>query len=164
MKLYEIADQYRCILNEAINEETGEINEQALAKLDEIKSDITEKGIAVASYIRNMQADMEAIQNARKEMAEREDKLKREVEWLTNYLQTNMERCGISEIKCAYFNIKLKKCPLSTDILDEQTIPDDYKKTKTVVTIDKIKIKEELLAGVVIPGVQLKQNNRIEIR
>ena len=75
-----------------------------------------------------------------------------------------MERCAISEIKSPYFVIKLKKCPISTEILDENSIPNDYKKVKEVVTIDKLKLKDEMLAGVVIPGAQLRQNNRLEIR
>lgn len=164
MKLYQIADQYESILNEAINPETGEINETALMKLDDIKDDVKEKGIAVASFIKNMEAERNAIEAARKIMAEREARLDREMSWLDGYLKGNMERCGISEISSPYFVVKLKKCPVSVNVMDEDAIPDEYKKVKTTTSIDKAMVKEGILAGIVIPGAELKQNVRLEIR
>lgn len=164
MKLYEIANEYQHILEQSVNEETGEVNENALIKLDEIEVQLHEKGIAVASYIKNIEAERKAIEEAKKSMAAREAKLDKEIDFLTNYLQSNMEKCGITEIKSPYFVVKLKKCPYSTDILNETLIPDEYRKVKAVVTIDKVRIKEEMLAGVVIPGAALRQNNRVEIR
>ncbi|HLX52374.1 MAG TPA: siphovirus Gp157 family protein, partial [Aquella sp.] len=74
------------------------------------------------------------------------------------------ERCGIQEISSPNFVVKLKKCPVSVDVFNEQELPNEYKKSKEVISIDKMKIKEEIQAGVVIPGAQLKQNTRLEIR
>jgi hypothetical protein len=164
MNLYNIANEYQNIFEQTFDTETGEINENALACLAEVKSTIQEKGIAVASYIKNIDAERKAIEEAKKAMAEREKRLDNRVNYLTQYLQSNMERCGINEIKSPYFVVKLKKCPFSTEIWDENLIPNDYKKTKEVMSIDRIKIKEEILAGVVVPGASLKQNNRLDIR
>ncbi len=164
MNLYEIANDYQSILANTFDQETGEINEHELIKLDEITTKVEDKAIAVAAYIKNLDAEREAIEKAKRNMAEREARLDKRADYLTQYLQTNMERCGITEIKCPEFVIKLKKCPWSTDIIDEESIPDEYKRVKQVVTVDKIKIKDELLSGVIIPGVQLIQNNRLEIK
>ena len=164
MNLYKIANEYQEILSNTFDDETGEVNENAMALLEIAKDSLEEKGIAVASYIKNIDAERKAIEEAKKEMAFRESRLDKRVDYLTQYLQSNMERCAISEIKSPYFVIKLKKCPISTEILDENSIPNDYKKVKEVVTIDKLKLKDEMLAGVVIPGAQLRQNNRLEIR
>jgi outer membrane murein-binding lipoprotein Lpp len=162
--LYEISNEYQSLLEKTYDPETGEIFPQVLDKLDEISAKIEDKAIAVASYIKNLDAEREAIEKAKKNMAEREARLDKRADYLTQYLQSNMERCGITEIKSPMFVIKLKKCPFSTDIIDENIIPDDYKKTKEVVTIDRLKLKEELQAGVIVPGAALKQNNRLEIR
>lgn len=164
MNLYNISAEYQSILSDTFDHETGEVNEQAVMKLNLITTKIEDKAIAVAGYIKNLDAERKAIEEAKKNMAERESKLERRAEWLTNYLQSNMERCDINEIKCPQFVIKLKKCPLSTDILDEHVIPDEYKRTKQVITIDKVKVKDGLLSGISIPGAQLKQNNRLEIK
>ena len=137
---------------------------QVLDRLDEMSARMEDKAIAVASYIKNLDAEREAIEKAKKAMAERESRLDKRADYLTQYLQSNMERCGITEIKSPFFVLKLKKCPVSTDIIDENAIPNDYKRVKEVVTIDKLKLKEELQAGVIVPGAALKQNNRLEIR
>src|SRR5258708_17591968 len=160
MNLYSITNEYQTLLDQTFDHETGEINEIALAKLDEVKRDIKEKGIAIASFIKNIDAERKAIEDAKKAMAERESRLDRRINYLTSYLQSNMERCSISEISSPYFAIKLKKCPVSVDILDENSIPDIYKKTKSVISIDKIKLKTDILAGVSIQGAIIKQNNR----
>lgn len=164
MNLYSIANQYQEILYKTFDEETGEVNENAIALLEIVKDNINDKGIAIASYIKNLDAEREAIEKAKKAMAEREARLNNRVTYLTSYLQSNMERCSISEISCPYFVVKLKKCPISVDVSNENEIPDNYKKVKSVVSVDKVKIKEEILAGVIVPGATLKQNMRLEIR
>lgn len=164
MNLYKIANDYEEILSKTFDEDTGEINENAVALLEIKKDEVQEKAINVAAYIKNIDAERKAIEEAKKEMAAREFLLEKRVDYLTEYLQSNMERCGITEIKSPCFVIKLKKCPISTDIYDENMVPDDYKKIKEVVSIDKMKLKEKMLAGIVIPGASLKQNNRLEIR
>jgi len=164
MNLYTIANQYQEILDKTFDPETGEVNENAIALLEIVKDNMQEKGVAIASFIKNIEAERDAIEQAKKAMAEREARLDRRVNYLTQYLQTNMERCGINEIKCAYFAIKLKKCPVSVDIFDENSLPEEHKKVKSVISVDKMKIKEEILSGVVVPGATVKQNMRLEIR
>src|SRR5579864_8962955 len=164
VNLYKIANQYQEILSHTFDEETGEILPQMLDKMTEISSSLEEKALAVASYIKNVNAECEAIEKAQEEMMKRGLMMQKKVNYLRDYLKSNMERCGINEIKSPYFVIKLKKCPISTEIFDENNIPNDYKKVKEVVTIDRTKLKEEMLAGVVVPGAQLKQNNRLEIK
>lgn len=164
MNLYKIANEYQEILSKTFDEETGEINENAVALLEIVKDSMNEKGIAVASYIKNIQAEKKAIAEAKEEMALRESRLNKRIDYLTQYLQSNMERCGINEIKSPWFVIKLKKCPLSVNVINENLITNNYKNTKEITTIDKLKIKVDLLAGAIIPGVELHQNNRLEIR
>lgn len=167
LKLYEITEKYQQVFNmvDEYYDENGEINPKILMKLDDIAELAENKAIAVASFIKNADAERAAIEMAKKAMADRESRLNQKVNYLMDYLKTNMEACGIHEItRSPYFTIKLKKCPLSVDIIDEKVIPPQYTKVKQTVTPDKIKMKEELLAGVLIPGVSLKQNTRVEIK
>lgn len=164
MNLFEISNDYQFLLSNSFDPETGEVNEEMLSELDTTLVKVEDKSIAVASYIKNLDAEKKAIEEVKKSMGERERKLELRVEWLTNYLKSNMERCGINEIKSPYFDIKIKKCPVSVDIFDENNVPEDYKKHKQVISIDKTKIREELQMGVVIPGATLKQNTRLAIK
>lgn len=160
--LYEIANEYQQIFDSMDNEEL--ISENILIKLDEVHEAMENKAIALASYIKNIEAEKKAINDAKKAMNEREERLNSKILSLQTYLQSNMERCGITDItKSPYFTIKLKKCRASVDDFDKEKIPDEYKRIKEIITIDKIKIYAELKNGVVIPGVRLVQNKRLEI-
>lgn len=163
MKLYEIAKEYEQTLNELYDEE-GNVNQEALVKLDNTEVAMEKKAIAVACFIKNMEAEKTAIEEAKKAMAEREKRCKKRIDELEGYLLHNMERCGIDKVSCAYFEIKLKKCPPSVDVFNEEAVPSEYMRTKTELLPDKIKMKEEMMVGVIIPGVSLKTNLRLEIR
>lgn len=166
MKLYEIANEYKQIFDEIeLESETGELNEEAVLKLSDLQTKMDDKVVAVACFIKNIDAERNAIAEAKKAMAIREARLNRKIEFLEDYLRFNMERCKITEISSSpYFTIKLKKNPYSVDIEDESIIPKDYWKEKVTVSLDKMKIKEEMQQGVIIPGVRLVQNSRVEIK
>lgn len=164
MKLYEIANEYRTALDSLVNEETGELDEQAIACLNGITTSLEEKGVAVASYIRNIEADRKALEDERKRLAARQEALEARIDWMKGYLQQNMEACGIKEISCPYFSVKLKKCPPSVHLTDEESVPDVYRKRKETVTIDRVKIKQDIQAGVIVTGAELRQGNTIQIK
>lgn len=164
MKLYEIANAYENIISSAINPETGEINETMLAKLDDISADANQKGIAVASYIKNMEAERDAIDSAQKKMVARKKRLDSDIEWLENYLHFNMTKLGISKISCPYFNISMRNNPVSVDIEDEASLPEKYINIVTERKINKTMIRDDLKAGIAIPGASLKETTRVDIR
>jgi hypothetical protein len=163
MNLYQINSEYEQILNQLYDDD-GMINENAMVQLEQNELVMEKKAIAIACYIKNMDAEREAIEQAKKAMAEREKRFKKRIEYLEDYLLSGMEKRGINHISCAYFDIKLKKCPPSVDIIDEDLLPEEYKRVKIETLPDKIKIKEEMQMGVVIPGASLKTGMRLDIR
>lgn len=164
MKLFEITQEYQSILSSSFNSETGELDDQALSKINDLQDDMKSKSIALASFIKNLDAEQNAIDEAIASMARRKSSLLNKISKLNDYLKCNMEKCSINEISSPYFDIKLKKCPLSVDIVNEDDIPKDYIKIKEVISLDKVKIKEDIQNGIDIPGALLKQNVRIEIK
>lgn len=163
MNLYQISREYEEILNDLYDDE-GNVNEQALMKLENNEIAMEKKAIAIASYIKNMDAEREGIASAKKAMAEREQRYKKRSDELLGYLLSNMERRGLTSVKCPYFEIKLKKCPPSVDILDESLLPPEYLRTKTEVSPDKVKMLQEMKVGVIIPGAGLKHNLKLDIQ
>lgn len=163
MKLYEINAEYRDILNDIDNEDE-QVRTNALAKLESNALAVKEKIIAVASFIKNMEAEHDAIKEAKTQMAEREKRFKKKIDDLESYLQANMEMRGISHISCPYFDIKLVKNPPSVNVEDEDKLDQEYIRTITEHKIDKAKLKEHLLAGVIIEGASLKQGTSLRIK
>jgi len=139
-RLYDIANEYQQALEGIADEETGEISEQALETLNALSADLKEKGIAIASFIRNIDADREALDIESKRLAARKSQLAKRIDWLNGYLKTNMEACEIQEISCPFFSIKLRKNPASVNITDEAQVPAEYMKRKTVESLDKAQV------------------------
>lgn len=162
MKLFEIADEYQEILSGLYNVETGEVNEASLAKLQELQDSLESKCIAVASYIENMEAERKAIEQAKKNMAEREARYKKQVLSMKEYLLINMEKSQLKKVSCPQFEITLRKNPPAVDIFDEDAIPHEY--DKVIIEHDTAKIRDHLMHGVVIPGARLVQRNSVRIK
>lgn len=163
MKLHEITGEFQNIF-EQIGED-GELSSELLELMDSVQNNFEQKAIAVASYIKNLQAEEEAIANAVAEMNKRKSSLTKKAESLTDYLQFNLQTLSISEIKSSpYFKIRLKKCPPSVEVFDETAIPAEFMREKLTVTVDKIKIKDVLSEGVEVPGATLQRKVKLEIK
>ncbi len=105
------------------------------------------------------------INEAVKEMVKRKTRLINQAQSLSDYLQINMQRLSISEIKSSpYFKVKLKTCPPSVDVFDENQIPAEYRREKITVSIDKIRLKEVLNEGVEVPGASIQRKIKLEIK
>ncbi len=163
MKLYEITNEFQSLFD-SIGEE-GDFNQETIDNLDNIQQDFENKALSVASYIKNLEAEETAIADAIKEMTIRKNRLSSQVKSLGDYLQFNLQKLNINEIKSSpYFKIRLKLCPPSVDVSDEHLIPQEFWKEKIVSSIDKIKLKEVLTEGVEVPGASIKRNIKLEIK
>lgn len=158
MNLYEISAEYQKNFLEIADLDLPEevINDT----LEAIQGDVESKSIAVASYKKNLDAEAQAIKDAIKNMKARQAAIENHAARLNNYLKSNMEACGINEITCPYFKLKIKKNTPSVVIKDESLIPDEFKETVETVKIDKAGIKK---AGG-CEGVEIANGTRLDIK
>jgi len=156
-KLYEISDRYL----QALSYFEGDLEEDAAKDtLESIEGEAEEKALSIAKFAGNLKAEAVAIDNAIKQMQARKNALYSKSEWLKNYLKINMEAMEISEIKCPYFVLKIKKNPPSVVIDDENLIPDEFKSEVITIKIDKAGIKK---AGG-CDGASLVSGTRLDIK
>ena len=73
MKLYEISNEYQAIMN-SISDEEG-ITSDTLNQLEEFEGEFESKAIEVASCIKNLEAEAEAINQAIEQMKKRKLKM-----------------------------------------------------------------------------------------
>lgn len=168
MKLFEISQEYNAILNDLYDDEGNE-NPQALERLGENQLKLEEKAIAIASWLKNLEVEKAQITAAKKEideakknMIDREKTLENKIGRWNGYLQHEMESRGINEIKCPYFVLKLKKNPHSLVVPHEELIDEQYRVYDW--KLDRTRMLSELKNGVVINGASLQQKQRLEIK
>lgn len=160
--LYEIANDYMSLLHELV--EAPELTDEHLSLLDEHKDHLEKKIVNVGAFIKNMEAEYHAIENAIEDMIKRSTTLSGKIDRLKDYLKINMERFNMMEVKSPQFDIKIRNNPPSAIIEDEKLIPKQYIRETIVSRIDKAKISQELKNNVPIPGAFLDYRTRIEIR
>ncbi len=160
--LYEIANEYKSLLNELM--ESEDITAEQLQLLDQQACNVEQKVVNVAAFIKNLEVEKEAINKAIDEMERRHNKVSKKLDQLKDYLKQNMEMCNLKEVKSPYFDVKVKENPPSVTIKDESLVPKEYIKEIIVHKIDKTAISEKLKLDIAIPGTLLEKKTRIEIR
>ena len=162
LRLYQLADEYKFLQDNLVNEETGEINEAALIRLNELNKPIQDKCINTVRVLKGIEAEYKAIEAERKAMQAREKTLKDQVEWIKGYLLNNMEKSEIKEISCPQFVIKMKKNPESTMLDFNFQGEDKYWRIIKEPALDII--KADLKSGIEVPGARLIQKNSLSIK
>ena len=155
MKLYEITQAYENLASLEDKEEIGKY-------LDLIEDEFNQKAENTVKVIKNIGADIKALRDEEKRLAQKRKSLQSNQDWLKFYLQNNMERLGDKKIKAGIFNINIQKNPPSVNIKNEELIADDYFVTER--KIDKKKLKEDLKDGKEIEGAELTQGESLRIR
>ena len=162
LRLYQLADEYKFLQDNLINEDTGEINEATMNRLTELNKPLQDKCINTVRVLKGLEAEYKAIEEERKAMQARENALKSQVAWIKGYLLTNMEKSNINEISCPQFVIKLKNNPESTMLDFDFNGEDKYWRIKKEPALDII--KADLKAGIDIPGARLIQKHSLSIK
>jgi|ERR1700685_1101125 len=168
LSLYQLTNEHDFLLSQLYDHETGEVNQEIENKLMQLDSTAVKKCTSIASYIRRMEADKEQLEKLEQEIYKRKKSYDKEMDRLKAYLKSNMERMEIDYIRSPFFQVKIKTNPHSTEIINEELIPQKFLNVKiiekTEVKPDKNAIKEEVLrTGVQVPGAYVSQKTKLEI-
>lgn len=142
---------------------------QAIADTIEAESlPLEVKAQNVAYAPKMLEAEADAIEAAAKEMVARAKAKRNRAANIREYLKTCMEVAGVSKIDCPHFAITIKKNPPAVDVWDEKQIPAEFWRTPEpvppVAAPDKAAIKAAIQAGRDVPGAQLAQGTRLDIK
>lgn len=164
LKLYEISDALRSVIETGykVDEETGEILFDA-SDIDALDMALAEKCESTALYIREQKAQIAAIKTEVKRLrdlqASKENALARLEEWtVANIKMLPGERCKGDFASLSVTHSK------AVQVLDEEAIPEEYKRTKVTVAPDKTAIKKAIEAGEEVPGACLVVNESLRVR
>lgn len=159
MKLYEIAEIHNNALMSMADME--DLPEEVIDDtLQSLEGEFKDKALAVAAFFLNSDADIAAMKEAEKRIAERRKSLESKSASLKDYLLKNMQRTGITKIECPEFKISIRNNPDSVQIVDEFEIPKEFITIVETVKIDKVAIKK---AGG-CPGAEIVKKQSLSIK
>ena len=156
ISLYHMTEEYRQALQELSDADLPD--EVVRDTLEALEGELIQKGQAVAAFVLNLEAEVDAVKAVEKRISERRKALERRAESMREYLRSNMEKAGISEIKAGdgSFTAKLAKGRPSVVIDDESLIPDDSEFVRWLRCVSKTAIGEALKSGQEVPGAHIE--------
>lgn len=153
MKLFEIDEA----LQECFDLETGEIIN--VEKFEELQLEREQKLENIACWIKNLDADAEALKTQKMAFSERQKATEAKAESLRNYLQYALQN---TNFKTVNVEVKFRKTQ-KVEISDFSKLKEDFLKYSEP-TADKTAIKKAIQSGQVVEGAELIENMSMSIK
>lgn len=164
-KLYELSAAYRELAEKLAD---ADLDAQTIADTIEasgLVDDIATKLQGIEMVARSAEMHEAAIDAEIKRLGALKKHRAAVAKGLRDYALVNMQGLGITKIECPLFTVSLRNNPPSVDVYEPGLIPSDWMRQPEPPPPepDKKRMLEALKAGQEIPGVKLKQTQRIAI-
>lgn len=158
--IYEMNAQIESLLDSMIDEDTGEVNEEALEQLEQLEADKDEKIKNTGLFIKNRMAFADALSKEIDALKKRRQAVLNSVARAMDYADYALEGKPkeFAEVKFGYMASQ------SVDIVNEDLVPDEYCVYKTERKPQKTEIKKLLKNGKEVPGCVLVDKNNLQIK
>ena len=152
MKLYELTDHYREVLDQLSEPpEDGHEEERCRALLMGLGEAFDEKVLSIAKVVRSMDADVAAIAAEVDRLQARRRHLVGRIDWLKRYLLGEMEAAGRTKVRGSTLTLALVKAPPSCEVANVDDVPGEFRRVK--IEADRAGILEHFRStGEVVPG------------
>tara|TARA_Y100000768_G_scaffold387658_1_gene379675 strand:+ start:1456 stop:1947 length:492 start_codon:yes stop_codon:yes gene_type:complete len=158
--LYDIANEFEQALENLLDHEDSNL----IDNIEKIEGEFKFKSTNVAKYIRNLEHLVSGIKEIENNQKERRNSLEKKIDRLKDYLKDNLEKTNTEKIESEDIVISIYKNPIKLNILNEDLIPEKYFLFKENKVVNKEKIKEQLKNGTEVPGCELIQEKRVNIK
>lgn len=160
LSLYDLTSEYRLIC-EALEENGGEITPEIEAMLAINADNFVMKA---ENYCEIIAKYLQMAENAKQrvEVFQRIEKVaKNTATRMKERLAQAMEEYDLPKVEVGLHKLSFRTSK-AVEIVDEAKIPNCYIKVAT--SVDKTKLRADLMAGVVVEGAELKENKSLQIR
>ena len=166
--LFKISEQHSqalTIIEQMFDDECPESElDEALGLLDNIESSFNDKAVNVAMYIRNQEAEADAIDEAVKAMTARSRSLKAKAGRMKQYLLDEMKVTQTTQIRCPFFSVSVRQNPPSVKVTMGAVLPDALLLPAKPRDPDKKAIKSLREDGVTVEGCTLERGESLVIK
>lgn len=160
MNLYEITQQQQ-ELNNLLEESYGELTPELEQALELNLDNFSAKAEGYVKAIKNYKAESDAIAEEIKRLQEKKKVCENAVNRMKTALSTSMYIFGMNKVQAGLFKISLTTSK-AVNIIDENAIPEYYKRVKYEVS--KTDIKKAIESGETIEGAEIVENKSVTIR
>ena len=147
----------------SVDPETGEVNEADANALEELRAAKDEKLDNIGAYIKNLDAEADALAAESKKLADRAAAKKRHSERLKRYVGDYL----LAEETYKYETTRVAysfRTSTAVEISNESLLPKKYFAKKVEYKPDKKAIKAALDAGQKVRGAEIVKKNNLQIK
>lgn len=144
----------------------SEFDDETIADtLEGLTGELSIKASNVAAFALNIEAEAEAVKAAEDKLKKRRMMLEKRAGYLRQYLLSNMQAAGITEIAAIdkSFRARVMAGRDSVMIDDETKLPPDYIREKLIREPDKVLIGKAIKDGHDVPGAHLERKPSLKI-
>lgn len=153
MKLYEINQEIMQIYSESVDPETGELLvDLDFEKLNYLKVARDAKVLNLGKFVKNLDAELTAVNNEKTKFLKREQSLKRQIESIKTYLAKNMAEG--EKFKDAQIMVSWRMPSEQVHVSNVDMLPEKYKRIS--VDANKVELKRAIKNGEAITGACLQ--------
>lgn len=166
--LYELSKIERQLYEELVEPISEFASEDELVEKHQIIEDTMEaigadtKLEAYAKLIRQLELDEEAYKKEIDRLNKRAKTAHNSIEWLKNNILVYMEAGHLTKTDAGTFKLSIRTSQ-AVNITDSDLIPEEFKKVKTEVSVDKLKIKDAFKNGKTVEGANIVENKSVRI-
>ena len=128
--LYQMTEAYRTLLD-------TETDEEVLALLSGLDGAIRTKSEGIVRVMRHLEHMASAQEAELADMRERARRNRARVEWLKEYVKSQMAILELDELDAGPFRLRIVTSPPAVQIDDASLVPEEYLRTKSEVSVDK---------------------------
>lgn len=142
LSLYNITNKFVELMDKA---QEGELAEEEYNQLgEEIALELQNKGTSIVGYALNEMVLIDAMDVQIKRLQDMKKARQNKLDNFKKYVKENMERLNLSKLETELGTISIQKSPKATvEILDEEKVPNKYKKIVQEIKIDKTAIAQD---------------------
>lgn len=159
--LYDITAEVQAAFDQLYVDDDGVV--QGMAALEEVTARFEDKAEAVACYIKQLQAESEALQNEEDALYNRRQAKDRKAAWLTRYLASCILAAGRDRFETSKVDCRFRRSS-RVIVQDIDRIPTEFVREKLDRQADKKAIKDAIKAGRDIPGAELYEEQKLNIK
>lgn len=153
MKLYEINQEIMQIYSESVDPETGELLvDLDFEKLNYLKVARDMKVLNLGKFVKNLDAELTAVNNEKTKFLKREQSLKRQIESIKTYLAKNMAEG--EKFKDTQIMVSWRMPGEQVHVSNVDMLPEKYKRIS--VDANKVELKRAIKNGEAITGACLQ--------
>ena len=162
MKLYELTGEYIQLM-QMLEDASVEDETEIMAAMEAVSGDIEDKADAYARIMKNLIADIDALDSEEKRLKSRRNTLETRVDRLKMAIQDAMTLTGKRKLKTSIGNWGIQKNPPSVKVNNQDVIPAEYW-TTPAPTLNRKAILEDMKQGVIVDGCEIQQTEGLRFR